>query len=124
VIRPLSDNVVLVDRETARVTPGGIVIPDTAESPWGKNLIECEVLSVGPGGYGYAQQFDEMPGKRKLKFYSCDGVNVGDRVLVNKFAGETLVVGDDVAPKYAEEFEAGQELRIVRSSEIVGVIES
>jgi chaperonin GroES len=93
-IRPLSDRVVLRRLEQEEVVKGGIIIPDTAkEKPQ-----EAEVMAVGPG------KLDEN-GKRMPM-----DVKKGDRVLIGKYSGTEIKIGDD-------------ELVIVREDEILGVIE-
>lgn len=77
--------------ETVR---GGIIIPDTAkEKPQ-----EAEVVAVGDG-----KRDDE--GKR----IPMD-VKVGERVLIGKYSGTDIKIGDD-------------EFVIVREDEILGVVE-
>ena len=93
-VRPLNDRVLLRRLEQEEVVKGGIIIPDTAkEKPQ-----EAEVLAVGPG------KLDDS-GKRM----PID-VKKGDRVLIGKYSGTDLKIGDD-------------EVLIVREDEILGVIE-
>jgi chaperonin GroES len=81
----------LEPEETVR---GGIIIPDTAkEKPQ-----EAEVVAVGDG-----KRDDE--GKR----IPMD-VKVGERVLIGKYSGTDIKIGDD-------------EFVIVREDEILGVVE-
>jgi len=92
-VRPLHDRVLLKRLEEKEVVKGGIIIPDTAkEKPQ-----EAEVLAVGPG------KLDDS-GKRM----PID-VKKGDRVLIGKYSGTDLKIGDD-------------EVLIVREDEILGVI--
>jgi chaperonin GroES len=93
-IRPLNDRVVLRRLEQEEVVKGGIIIPDTAkEKPQ-----EAEVMAVGPG------KLDEA-GKRMPM-----DVKKGNRVLIGKYSGTDIKIGDD-------------EFVIVREDEILGVIE-
>ena len=93
-VRPLHDRVLLRRLEEKEVVKGGIIIPDTAkEKPQ-----EAEVVAVGPG------KFDEA-GKRM----PID-VKKGDRILIGKYSGTDIKIGDD-------------EFLIVREDEILGVIE-
>ena len=93
-VRPLNDRVLLRRLEEKEVVKGGIIIPDTAkEKPQ-----EAEVVSVGPG------KLDEN-GKRVPT-----EVKKGDRVLIGKYSGTDIKLGDD-------------EFVIVREDEILGVIE-
>ncbi|NWF99551.1 MAG: co-chaperone GroES [Thermoanaerobaculaceae bacterium] len=93
-VRPLNDRVLLRRLEEKEVVKGGIIIPDTAkEKPQ-----EAEVIAVGPG------KLDEN-GKR----VPCE-VKKGDHVLIGKYSGTDIKIGDE-------------EYVIVREDEILGVIE-
>jgi len=93
-VRPLNDRVLLRRLEAQETVKGGIIIPDTAkEKPQ-----EAEVVGVGPG------KLNE-DGKR----VPCE-VKKGDRVLIGKYSGTDIKIGDD-------------EFLIVREDEILGVIE-
>jgi chaperonin GroES len=92
--RPLHDRVVVRRIESEEKTAGGIIIPDTAkEKPQ-----EGEVIGVGPGArdeYGKLQALD---------------LKAGDRVLFGKWSGTEVKID-------------GQELMIMKESDIMGVIE-
>ncbi len=93
-VRPLNDRVLLRRLEEKEIVKGGIIIPDTAkEKPQ-----EAEVVSVGPG------KLDDS-GKRVPT-----EVKKGDRVLIGKYSGTDIKLGDE-------------EFLIVREDEILGVIE-
>ena len=78
-LQPLGDRLVIKPIEKEEVTPGGIVLPDTAkEKPQ-----EGEVLAVGPGRLS-----DD--GKRIAM-----EVKVGDIVLYAKYGGTEVKVGDE-----------------------------
>ena len=92
--RPLGDRVLVRRVEEATKTAGGIIIPDTAaEKPQ-----EGEILAVGPGAVG-----DD--GKR----VALD-VKKGDKVLFGKWGGTEVKID-------------GQDLMIMKESDIMGVIE-
>ncbi len=91
--RPLHDRVVVRRIEAEEKTKGGIIIPDTAkEKPQ-----EGEVVAVGPGGR------DESG-----KLIPID-VKAGERVLFGKWSGTEVKL-------------EGQELLIMKESDIMGVI--
>ena len=92
-IKPLIDRVVIKNTETEEVTKSGIVLPGTAK----EKPVVAEVLAVGPGGL--------VDGK-EVKMY----VNVGDKVIYSKYAGTEVKVD-------------GEELIIVRQSDILAVVE-
>ena len=92
-IRPLADRVVIKKLEAEEKTASGIVLPGTAkEQPQ-----MAEVIEVGPGGIVDGKEIT-----MELK--------VGDKVVVNKYAGTEV--------KYE-----GEELIIVRQSDILAVVE-
>ena len=92
--RPLHDRVVVRRIEEDDRTPGGIIIPDTAkEKPQ-----QGEVIAVGPGARdekGVLQPLD---------------VKAGDRVLFGKWSGSEVKID-------------GEELLIMKESDILGVLE-
>ncbi len=92
--RPLGDRVLVKRVEEEEKTRGGIIIPDTAkEKPQ-----EGEVIAVGPGAR------DETG-----KVQALD-VKVGDRILFGKWSGTEVKLN-------------GQDLLIMKESDILGVLE-
>jgi chaperonin GroES len=92
--RPLHDRVVIRRIEGEEKTKGGIIIPDNAkEKPQ-----EGEVIAVGPGAR------DENG-----KVVPLD-LKAGDRVLFGKWSGTEVKVD-------------GEDLLIMKESDIMGVIE-
>src|SRR4051794_22231387 len=92
--RPLHDRVVVRRIEAEEKTKGGIIIPDTAkEKPQ-----EGEVIAVGPGAR------DETG-----KIVALD-LKAGDRVLFGKWSGTEVRID-------------GEDLLIMKESDIMGVIE-
>jgi len=92
--RPLHDRVVVRRLEQEEKTAGGIIIPDTAkEKPQ-----EGEVIAVGPGARG-----------EDGKLHPLD-VKDGDRVLFGKWSGTEVKID-------------GEELIIMKESDIMGIIE-
>jgi chaperonin GroES len=92
--RPLHDRVVVRRVDSEEKTAGGIIIPDTAK----EKPMEGEVVAVGPG-----------PRDEKGKVQPLD-VKAGDRVLFGKWSGTEIKLD-------------GQELLIMKESDIMGVIE-
>ncbi len=92
-LRPLHDRVVVKRIEVGEQVRGGIIIPDTAkEKPQ-----EAEVIAVGPGTL--KDDGERMP----------IDVKEGDRVLVGKYSGNEIKIGDE-------------ELVILRENEILAVV--
>ena len=93
--RPLHDRVVIRRIEGEDKTKGGILIPDTVkEKPQ-----EGEIVAVGPGAR------DESGKLVPLE------VSAGDRVLFGKWSGSEVKID-------------GEDLLIMKESDILGVIES
>jgi chaperonin GroES len=92
-VKPLHDRVVVKRIEAEKVSPGGIIIPDTAK----EKPLEGEVVAVGNGlvlNDGAVRELD---------------VKVGDRVLFSPYAGTEVKIDG--------------ELRLVmRESDIVGTL--
>jgi chaperonin GroES len=93
-IKPLHDRVVVRRIEEEERSPGGVLIPDTAK----EKPMQGEVLAVGPGGR------DES-GKR-----IPPDVREGDKVLFGKWSGTEVKI-------------SGEELLIMKESDIMGIIE-
>jgi len=92
--RPLHDRVVVRRLEAEEKTSGGIIIPDTAkEKPQ-----EGEVVAVGPGARDDSGKLIEP------------SVSVGDRILFGKWSGTEVKL-------------EGEDLLIMKESDILGVIE-
>jgi chaperonin GroES len=93
-IKPLHDRVVVRRIDEEERTPGGVIIPDTAK----EKPMQGEVLAVGPGAR------DES-GKR-----ITPDVSVGDTILFGKWSGTEVKID-------------GEELLIMKESDIMGIIE-
>ena len=92
--RPLHDRVVVRRLEAEEKTAGGIIIPDTAK----EKPMEGEVIAVGAGARDEAG-----------KLIPID-VKVGERVLFGKWSGTEVKID-------------GEELLIMKESDIMGIIE-
>jgi chaperonin GroES len=92
--RPLHDRVVVKRIAADEKTSGGIIIPDTAQ----EKPSQGEVTAVGPGGRDEAG-----------KLIPID-IKVGDRVLFGKWSGTEVKID-------------GQELLIMKESDIMGVLD-
>ncbi len=93
--RPLHDRVLVKRVEEEQKTKGGIIIPDTAK----EKPMQGEVLAVGPGAR------DD-----KGELVALD-VRPGDRILFGKWSGTEVKMD-------------GDELLIMKESDIMGVLES
>jgi len=93
--RPLGDRVLVRRVEEEEKTKGGIIIPDTAkEKPQ-----EGEVIAVGPGARDESGKIQPLD------------VKAGDRILFGKWSGTEVKLD-------------GQDLLIMKESDILGVLEA
>ena len=93
--RPLHDRVLVRRIEAEQKTAGGIIIPDTAkEKPQ-----EGEVIATGAGARNEAGQLVELT------------VKPGDHILFGKWSGTEVKID-------------GEDLLIMKESDILGVIEA
>jgi len=94
-LRPLADRLVVEPMEQEERTAGGLYIPETAkEKPQ-----QGKVLAVGPGAFKEGSS-ERIP----------VDVKKGEKVLFAKYAGSDIKVD-------------GSELKILRESDILAVIE-
>ncbi len=93
--RPLHDRVLVRRVEENAKTRGGIIIPDTAkEKPQ-----EGEIIAVGPGVRNEEGRVTPLD------------VTTGDRILFGKWSGTEVTID-------------GEELLIMKESDILGVIDT
>ena len=93
--RPLHDRVLVRRIEAEEKTAGGIIIPDTAK----EKPMEGEVVAVGPGARDDAGKLVELT------------VKAGDRILFGKWSGTEVRID-------------GEDLLIMKESDILGIIET
>ena len=92
--RPLHDRVVVRRVEAEEKTVGGIIIPDTAQ----EKPMEGEVIAAGAGSRDEAGKLIPLD------------VKAGDRILFGKWSGTEVKID-------------GEELLIMKESDIMGIIE-
>ena len=92
--RPLHDRVVVRRVDAEAKTPGGIIIPDTAQ----EKPQEGEIVAVGSGARDEAGRLVPLD------------VKAGDRILFGKWSGTEVKLN-------------GEDLLIMKESDIMGVIE-
>ena len=92
-VKPLGDRVVIKNVEVEETTKSGLILTSTAK----EKPQMAEVLSVGPGG---------MVDGKEVKMV----VKPGQRVIYSKYAGTEVKID-------------GEELIIVRQSDILAVVE-
>ena len=93
-LQPLEDRIVVRPAEAEEKTHSGLVIPDTAkEKPQ-----QGEVIAAGPGARDEKGQIQPLD------------VKAGDRILFGKWSGTEVKID-------------GEELLIMKESDILGVLE-
>src|SRR6202043_2491338 len=92
--RPLHDRVVVRRLDAEEKTTGGIIIPDSGK----EKPMEGEVIAVGPGARNEQGQIVALD------------VKSGDRILFGKWSGTEVKLD-------------GEELLIMKESDIMGIIE-
>ncbi len=93
--RPLHDRVLVRRLDSEEKTAGGIIIPDTAQ----EKPMEGEIVAVGSGARSEDGKVTPLD------------VVAGDRVLFGKWSGTEVSID-------------GEELVIMKESDIMGVIET
>jgi chaperonin GroES len=93
--RPLHDRVVVRRLEAEEKSAGGIIIPDTAK----EKPMEGEIVAVGPGARDETGKLMPLDVKEK------------DRILFGKWSGTEVKLD-------------GEELLIMKESDIMGIIEA
>ena len=80
-LSPMADRVVIRPIDEAKVSRGGIILPDTVK----ERPLEGEVVAAGPGRY--------LDSGKRLEM----DLKTGDKVIYSKFAGTEITVdGEDV----------------------------
>ncbi|APX12239.1 co-chaperone GroES [Tateyamaria omphalii] len=93
-LKPLHDRVLVRRTESEEKTAGGLIIPDSAK----EKPSEGEIVSAGPGARKDSGELIEM------------AVKGGDKVLFGKWSGTEVTID-------------GEELLMMKESDIMGIIE-
>jgi chaperonin GroES len=93
--KPLHDRVLVRRIQSEEKTKGGLIIPDSAK----EKPSEGEVIACGPGARKDSGELIEM------------AVKAGDRILFGKWSGTEVTLD-------------GEELLIMKESDILGIIEA
>ena len=92
--RPLHDRVVVKRVEEDTKTKGGIIIPETAQ----EKPMQGKVIAVGPGGRDESGKLTPID------------LKTGDTILFGKWSGTEVKID-------------GEELLIMKESDVMGVLE-
>jgi chaperonin GroES len=93
-LKPLGDRIIAKGLSAESVTPGGIVLPDSAK----EKPLEAEVIAIGPGALLDSGKLSPMD------------VKPGDKIVYGKYAGTEVKVGAD-------------EFIILRQEDVLAIIE-
>ncbi len=93
-LKPLEDRVVVKPQQAEEKTAGGIVLPETAK----EKPLMGKIEAVGPG------KLNDDGSRAKL------AVKKGDTVLFGKYSGSEISID-------------GKEYKIMRESELLGIVE-
>lgn len=94
-LHPLADRVLVKVETGEKMTPGGLYIPDTASIT---GNLKGQVLAAGHGGRNKKGQLRPLD------------VKTGDTVLFSEYVGEKINID-------------GQDVHVLRESEILGIVE-
>ena len=92
-MKPLGDRVVIKNMEAEETTKGGIILTTAAK----EKPVMAEVVAVGPGGNVDGKEITMM-------------VKKGDKVICSKYSGTEIKLD-------------GEELIVVRQSDILAIVE-
>ncbi len=102
---PLHDWAVIVPSEAGERTAGGLYIPDTAKEKPEEGVVEA----IGPGAYEQEKRGKKKEEKKERKFIPTT-VKPGDRVLYERYAGQTYKINNE-------------ERILVRERDILGLLD-
>jgi chaperonin GroES len=103
-LSPLHDWAVIRPSEAEEMTESGLYIPDTAKDKPSEGI----VVAIGPGAYEEEKDRKKKEEKKERRFIPTT-IKPGDRVLYERFAGQTYTVDNE-------------ELVLVREREILGIL--
>lgn len=92
-VKPLFDRVVIKDVETEETSRGGIILTSSAK----EKPQYANIVAVGPGGLVDGKEVSMQ-------------VSVGQKVIYSKYAGTEVKID-------------GEELKIIRQSDILAIVE-
>jgi chaperonin GroES len=103
-LKPMNDWAVIRPSDAAEKTPGGIYIPDSAKEKPQEGVVEA----IGPGAFE-EEKFGKKKDQKKKRKFVPSTVKPGDRVLYERYAGQTYAV-------------EGEDVVLVRERDILGIL--
>ncbi len=91
-LKPMNDWAVIRPSDAAEKTAGGLYVPDSAKEKPQEGVVEA----IGPGAYE-EEGFGRKKDKAKERKFIPATVKPGDRVLYERYAGQTYTIdGEDL----------------------------
>jgi chaperonin GroES len=103
-LKPMNDWAVIRPSDAAERTAGGLYIPDSAKEKPQEGVVEA----IGPGAFEEEKYGKKKVEKKDRKFISTT-VKPGDRVLYERYAGQTYTINNE-------------DLVLVRERDILGTL--
>jgi chaperonin GroES len=103
-LQPMNDWAVVRPSDAAEKTAGGLYIPDSAKEKPQEGVVEA----IGPGAYEEEKYGKKKIEKKDRKFIPTT-VKPGDKVLYERYAGQTYTIGNE-------------DLVLVRERDILGIL--
>ncbi len=103
-LKPMNDWAVVRPSDAAKKTAGGLYIPDSAKEKPQEGVVEA----IGPGAYEEEKYGKKKTEKKDRKFIATT-VKPGDRVIYERYAGQTYTINNE-------------DLVLVRERDILGIL--
>jgi chaperonin GroES len=103
-LKPMNDWAVVRPTDAAEKTAGGLYIPDSAKEKPQEGVVEA----IGPGAYE-EEKFGKKKTEKKDRKFIPTTVKPGDRVLYERYAGQTYTIDNE-------------DLVLVRERDILGTL--
>jgi chaperonin GroES len=103
-LKPMNDWAVIRTSDAAEKSAGGLFIPDSAKEKPQEGVVEA----IGPGAFE-EEKFGKKKDPTKKRKFIPSTVKPGDRVLYERYAGQTYTVD-------------GEDVVLVRERDILGIL--
>jgi chaperonin GroES len=90
-LKPMHDWAVIRPSEAAQITAGGLYIPETAKDKPHEGVVEA----IGPGAFEEEKRGKKALKEKKDRKFIPTVVKPGNRVLYERYAGQTYKIGNE-----------------------------
>lgn len=104
-LKPMHDWAVIRTSDAAEKTAGGLYIPDSAKEKPQEGIVE----SIGPGAFEEEKYGSKKKIEKKDRRFNPTTVKPGDRVLYERYAGQTYTI-------------SGEDRVLLRERDILGIL--